>query len=206
MAVNISPRVCCATTPCQCFDISTIHRGSPGSVYDSYCATPFECLKLQRDWQTPRGEVTQVSKPLLGLPSPNSLMSIADVQRDPPQSTGFGDSSRPLLSIYSKVTEEIDNRVTERCQKDAESVLVFVSPHINVYTTLHINWDCRLVYSLPLSVDCLQCRCRISSPTLRICQRSISLASISSSPTLMLRTRPFLPLRPSSRHLDMLSG
>jgi len=86
-------------------------------------------------------------------------MSIADVQRDPPQSapthspprlSSFGDSPRPLLSIYSKVTEEADNRMAERCQKNAETVLVFVSLHVSLYITLRINWNCRLVYLLPL--------------------------------------------------------
>jgi len=145
-------------------------------------------------------------------------MPIADVHRDPPHSapnhspprlSSFGDSSRPLHSIYSKVTEEADNRMTERCQKDAESILVFVSPHVSLYTTLRINWNCRLVYSLLLSVHCFQCLCKTSSPTLRIHRRSISRASISSSPTLILRTRLFLPLwhsHPCSWRLDMPSG
>ena len=143
---------------------------------------------------------------------PNPLMCIADVQRDPPQSaqnhsppreSAFGDSSRPLLS------KEIDDRATERFQKDAECVLVFVSPHVSLYTTLRINWNCRLVYSLLLSVRCSQCLCKTSGPTLRIHRHSISRASISSSPTLILRTCQFLPLwnsHPCSRRLDMPSG
>jgi len=54
-------------------------------------------------------------------------------QRDP----HLGDSSGPLVSIYSKITEEADNRGADRCQRDAEAILVFVSPLISFHTAVH---------------------------------------------------------------------
>ena len=40
----------------------------------------------------------------------------------------FGDSSGPLFSIYSKAAEDEDNKTVERWQKDADGMLIFVSP------------------------------------------------------------------------------
>jgi len=72
------------------------------------------------------------------MPDPPTYM--ADGRHEQPQSTPenssrpslgdphFGDSSGPLVSMYSKTTEEADRRCADRCQKDAEAILVFVSP------------------------------------------------------------------------------
>ena len=49
----------------------------------------------------------------------------------------FGDSSGPLVSMYSKITEEADNRGADRCQRDAEAILVFVSLLISFHTAVH---------------------------------------------------------------------
>src|SRR5580692_2395981 len=48
----------------------------------------------------------------------------------------FGDSSGPLFSMYSKIAEEEDNRMTDRWTKDADGILIFVSHHITNHTTL----------------------------------------------------------------------
>jgi hypothetical protein len=40
-----------------------------------------------------------------------------------------GDSSGLLFSIYSKMVEKEDNKRAERHQKDAEGIVLFVSPH-----------------------------------------------------------------------------
>jgi len=40
----------------------------------------------------------------------------------------FGDSSAPLFSIYSERTEREDDKTAERWQKDAQVILIFVSP------------------------------------------------------------------------------
>ena len=56
------------------------------------------------------------SSPLLQVPQPNF---------------NYGDSSWSLYSMYCKIAQEDDNKITERCQKDADGTLVFVSPHVN---------------------------------------------------------------------------
>ncbi|KAF8475257.1 hypothetical protein DFH94DRAFT_603116, partial [Russula ochroleuca] len=39
--------------------------------------------------------------------------------------SNFGDSSRPLFSIYSKTAEEEDNKNAERWKNDADGILIF---------------------------------------------------------------------------------
>jgi hypothetical protein len=80
-----------------------------------------------------------------------------DGHRDRPQSIpnqplqgefNFGDSSGPLFSIYSKVAEEEDNKMVDRWQKDADGILIFVSPCISIHTSSLKMEYYRLVYSL----------------------------------------------------------
>jgi hypothetical protein len=63
----------------------------------------------------------------------------------PPKPSGeasnFGDSSGPLFSIYSKAAEDEDNKMVERWQKDADGILIFVSPRVGIHLSLHINWS-----------------------------------------------------------------
>jgi hypothetical protein len=85
------------------------------------------------------------------LSSLNSEMTIkdgGDSHRDHPQSTqnrplqgesNFGDSSGPLFSIYSKAAKEEDNKMVERWQKDADGILIFVSPRVGIHAGLCIN-------------------------------------------------------------------
>lgn len=40
----------------------------------------------------------------------------------------FSDSSGPLFFMYSKAAEEEDKKMVERWQKDADGILIFVSP------------------------------------------------------------------------------
>ena len=40
------------------------------------------------------------------------------------------ESSAPLLSVYSRMTEDDDNKMVKRLQKDANGILIFVSPMI----------------------------------------------------------------------------
>jgi hypothetical protein len=67
----------------------------------------------------------------------------------------FGDSSGPFFSLCSKVAEEEDNKMVERWQKDADGILIFVSPRIRIHAVLCINWYTRLVYSLLQSLHSL---------------------------------------------------
>ena len=53
--------------------------------------------------------------------------------------SNFGDSSGPLFSIYSKAAEDEDNKVVERWQKDADGILIFVSPCAGMCLSLHIT-------------------------------------------------------------------
>src|SRR6266851_2409352 len=69
----------------------------------------------------------------------------------------FGDSSGPLLSIYSKITEEADNMGVERCQRDSEAVMIFVST-LSFHNVAHLNCNYRLVYSRPPSPRYFQCQ------------------------------------------------
>jgi len=48
------------------------------------------------------------------------------------QDTNFGDSSGPLFSMYSKISEEEDNKMAGLWQKDAEEIIIFVSPEPEV--------------------------------------------------------------------------
>jgi hypothetical protein len=53
--------------------------------------------------------------------------------------SNFGDSSGPLFSIYSKAAEDEDNKMVERWQKDADGILIFVSPRVGMRLSLHIT-------------------------------------------------------------------
>ena len=68
-------------------------------------------------------------------------------RRDDPMTTSnqplqgesnFGDSSGPLFSIYSKAAEDEDNKMVERWQKDADGILIFVSPRVGIRLYLFI--------------------------------------------------------------------
>jgi hypothetical protein len=77
---------------------------------------------------------------LFGLSSPSLQTHINTVVDDQPHSApiqpsqpskgkfAFGDSSGRLFSIYSKAAKEEDDKMVERWQKDAEGILIFVSP------------------------------------------------------------------------------
>ena len=64
-----------------------------------------------------------------------SQLCIVDDRRDQPLQgeSNFGDSSGPFFSIYSKAAEDEDNNMIERWQKDADGILIFVSPHVDIH-------------------------------------------------------------------------
>ena len=41
-----------------------------------------------------------------------------------------GDSSRPLYAMYSRISQEEDNRIAELHQRSADGILIFVSPRV----------------------------------------------------------------------------
>ena len=77
------------------------------------------------------------------------IMPITGGKHDDPQSTSdqrqkgeftFGDSSGPLFSMYSKAAEDEDNNMVEGWKKDAEGILIFVSPCVGIHIILFVNW------------------------------------------------------------------
>ena len=88
------------------------------------------------------------------------------------------DSSRLLYSIYSKIAKEEDNTMVEYCQRISDGTLIFVSPHVSLMVTPHTNWRHRVVYSLPLSVDCSHSQSPTSSQTRKIPPHSTYRTSI----------------------------
>ena len=86
---------------------------------------------------------------------------IADDRSDYPVSTSnqplqgesnFGDSSELLFSIYSKAAQDEDNKMVERWEKDADGILIFVSPYVHTCPFLHINWN-----TVDWSILCCSC-------------------------------------------------
>jgi hypothetical protein len=63
------------------------------------------------------------------------------------------DSSGPLFSMYSKAAEDEDKKLVERWHKDADGILIFVSPQTDrhPYCFVHKREHCRPVFFLPPS-------------------------------------------------------
>ena len=55
--------------------------------------------------------------------------------------SNFWDSSGPLFSIYYNAAKDEDSKMVEGWQKDAEGIIIFVSPCVGIHTSLHINWS-----------------------------------------------------------------
>ena len=54
--------------------------------------------------------------------------------------------------MYTKLSEEEDKKMVERWQKEAEGILIFVSPNVSILYLYAPKLEiCRPVYSLPLS-------------------------------------------------------
>jgi len=50
--------------------------------------------------------------------------------------------------LYSKIADEEDNKVTDRWQKDADGILIFVSDRFAITTAMYMNCSIRPVYFL----------------------------------------------------------
>jgi hypothetical protein len=48
----------------------------------------------------------------------------------------FSDRSAPLFAMYQKKTEDEDSKMTDRWQKDADGILIFVSPYLRASPSL----------------------------------------------------------------------
>ena len=125
---------------------------------------------------------------MLNQPTPNQPLPSSRESDD-------NDSSRLLYSIYSKIAKEEDNTMVEYCQSISDATLIFVSPHVSLLVTPHINWRHRVVYSPPLSVDCLHSRSPTSSQTRKTpphstCKTSINFKLPATQMLLIHRSRP----------------
>ncbi len=57
---------------------------------------------------------------------------VDDRDRQSKRELDYGDSSWPLYSMYSKIAQQDDNRLAERCQRDTNGTMVFVSPLVTL--------------------------------------------------------------------------
>jgi len=71
----------------------------------------------------------------------NSYREEAQSGANPPSpgQSGIRDGYVPLYSMYSEIGEEEDNRLFERWRKDADVTLIFVSPHVDIYSAASMN-------------------------------------------------------------------
>jgi hypothetical protein len=69
---------------------------------------------------------------------PGQLASAPNQQSQPSQGSNFGDSSGPIFSMYSKAAEEEDKNMADRWQKDADGILIFVSPRGGILLSFYI--------------------------------------------------------------------
>jgi len=69
----------------------------------------------------------------------------------------FRDGSVALWALHSEVIVEEDNRMAEGWHKDADGILIFVSPHVDIraYYYTHKFRFYRAVYSLQPWLRCL---------------------------------------------------
>jgi hypothetical protein len=47
----------------------------------------------------------------------------------------FADTSAPLFVMYHRMTEDEDNQLADRWQKDAKGIIIFVSPQFTLHAT-----------------------------------------------------------------------
>ena len=97
------------------------------------------------------------------------IMPITGGKHDDPQSTAdqptFGDSSGLLFSMYSKAAEDEDNNMVEGWKKDAEGILIFVSPCVGIHIILCMNWN--VIDRSILCCSCCTPRCDHPGPETR---------------------------------------
>ncbi len=68
-------------------------------------------------------------------PRPASNLPLHPQQGD----SNFGDSSGPIFIMYSKLAKENDDELVDRWQKDADGIVIFVSPSVDFRTNAHMN-------------------------------------------------------------------
>src|SRR6266851_1181957 len=68
-----------------------------------------------------------------------------------------GDSSWELFSVYLEMAKKEDNMDVKRWQKDAGSMLIFVSHCVVIHTAIHVHWNTidRFILRCSLCATCL---------------------------------------------------
>jgi hypothetical protein len=164
-------------------------------VISDYVAATLEATRITG---AENGHQYVIPHPALSLPTP--FCPIANPREVPRtgqdrSSSNFSDSSGPLYHMYIKMTEEEDEKMAHRWQKDADGILIFVSPYINL-TLEHID-ECkyrRPVYSLLHSPHCSPSLFKTSSQIHKIPLHSTSGTSINFSLTQMYLVHRSLPV------------
>jgi hypothetical protein len=72
---------------------------------------------------------------LLDRPNPQPTPN-----QPPRGESNLGDTSGPLFSLYSTAAEVADDKKVKSWQKDADGILIFVSPCVGIHISLCINW------------------------------------------------------------------
>ena len=65
--------------------------------------------------------------------SQSTLTKLDQPPQGSQEESKFGDSSEPLFSMYTKAAQEEDNKMVESWQRDAEGILIFVSPCSSIH-------------------------------------------------------------------------
>jgi hypothetical protein len=78
-----------------------------------------------------------IRHPSLSSSTRSPLLAGRDYSAQGPGQANFSDSSGPLFNMYIKMTEEEDNKLADRWQKDADGILIFVSPYIGLQARIH---------------------------------------------------------------------
>ena len=65
---------------------------------------------------------------------PRQPQSVWNQESQPlPREERYGDSSGQFFSVYTRIAKEKDDKMTQRWQKDADSMLVFVGPCVDIH-------------------------------------------------------------------------
>jgi hypothetical protein len=69
---------------------------------------------------------------------PPSQLEQDQTSQGPSGPANCNDSSGPFFNMYIRMTEGEDNKMSQRWQKDADGILIFVSPYYALHTK--IQW------------------------------------------------------------------
>ncbi len=146
------PTICCAPpNPRHIVRDTTLSQAENPMAHD----------KIEMGWMASHHGMLRYSTPHSHVST--LLIRVIVVNTD---EVGDTSESAPLFALYSKVVEEDDNKIAKLQDRDAEGILLFVSPHSShsyLHTPEHVILrESRSVYSLPLSPHCLQCRSKTS--------------------------------------------